>query len=128
YQPVPEEDIDIVESALGYRFPEAYRRFVREPDIESIRRLPPLLWFVRHEGVGILDVNRFLRGTDYEPLPDRLVAFPSNDCGDYFCFDRDTGRVVYIDPDYTAEENLGCEDVVYESFEHWLDEHLRRTP
>src|SRR5438045_1989993 len=59
YQPVSDEDIQEVESRLGLAFLEGYKRFVRDPDIEVIKRLPSLLWFVRHESVGILDVNHF---------------------------------------------------------------------
>ena len=64
----------------------------------SIACVASLLWFVRHRSVGILNVNRLLRGTDHDPYPDRLIAFATNECGDYFCFDRDTGRIVSIDP------------------------------
>ena len=65
---------------------------------DGSRRFASLLWFVRHRSVGILNVNRLLRGTDHDPYPDRLIAFATNECGDYFCFDRDTGRIVSIDP------------------------------
>ena len=34
YQPVPDEDIESAEAILDFSFPEDYRRFVAEPDIE----------------------------------------------------------------------------------------------
>jgi hypothetical protein len=126
YQPVPQEDIEAVESQLGFAFPEAYKRFVQHPDIETIKRLPSLLWYVLHQGVGILDVNRFLRGREHDPYPDQLIAFATNECGDYFCFDRDTGRVFYIDPDCSVRESLESGGLSYESFERWLGKHLER--
>ncbi|HKI18970.1 MAG TPA: SMI1/KNR4 family protein [Isosphaeraceae bacterium] len=127
YQPVPDEDIEAVEEWLEFSFPESYRRFLRQPDIEAVKRLPSLLWFVRHDGVGILDANEFLRGKDYDPFPDRLIAFATNECGDFFCFDRDTGKIVYIDPEHTVEENLKSGELVYESFEKWMKQRLERS-
>src|SRR3954454_15647732 len=61
YRPVPDEDIESAEAILGFSFPEDYRRFVGGPDMEAIKRPPSLLWFVRHRGVGLIDVNRRLR-------------------------------------------------------------------
>lgn len=57
YQPVSDEDIELVEAILRFSFPEDYKRFLRFPEMEVIKKPPSLLWFVRHEGVGILDVN-----------------------------------------------------------------------
>lgn len=125
YQPVPDDDIETAGAILGCSFPEDYRRFVAEPDIEAIRRLPSLLWFVRHGSVGLIDVNRRLRRPGPRAYPDRLVAFATNECGDYYCFDRDTGRIVYIDPDRTVEENLRSGELVYESFERWMEQKLK---
>jgi len=121
YQPVLEADIEAVEAQLELAFPESYRRFVKNPDIEVIKKLPSLLWFVRHSYMGILDANALLRGSDFEPYPDHLIAFATNECGDFYCFDRDTGRIVYIDPDYSIEENLGSNELVFDSFEQWLE-------
>lgn len=128
YQSVSDDDIREVESLLAFAFPGGYKGFVRDPDIEVVKRLPSLLWFVRHPSVGILDVNLLLRDTDHDPYPDRLVAFATNECGDYFCFDRDTGRIVYVDPDRPVEDSLESEELVYESFERWLDDRLRSRP
>lgn len=72
--------------------------------------------------MGILDANTLLRGSDLQPYPDHLIAFATNECGDYYyCFDRNTGRIVYIDPDYSIEENLGSNELVFDSFEQWLE-------
>jgi hypothetical protein len=125
YQPADIEDIEAVESRFAFVFPEKYKRFVQAPDIEVIKRLPSLLWFVRHQSVGILEVNRFLRGREHDPFPDQLIAFATNECGDYFCFDRETGRVVYIAPDASVVENLeadGC--LSYDSFDQCLSKYL----
>ena len=126
YQSVSDEDIREVESLLAFAFPEAYRRFVRDPDIEVVKRLPSLLWFVRHTSMGLIDVNLRLRKPGPRAYPDRLVAFATNECGDYYCFDRDTGRIVYIDPDRTVEENMGSDELVYESFGMWMEQKLKR--
>jgi hypothetical protein len=126
YQVVPEEDIEAVESRFGFAFPEGYRRFLKEPDIEAIKKLPSLLWFVRHPGVGILDTNIRLRKRVLWPFPEHLVAFATNECGDYYCFDRDRGRVVYIAPNYSIEENLERDELVYDSFDQWLEDRVQR--
>lgn len=126
YQPVPDEDIESAEAILGFSFPEDYRRFVAAPDIELIKRLPSLLWFVRHRGVGLIDVNRRLRTPSPRAYTARLVAFATNECGDYYCFDRQMGRIVYIDPDRTVEESLRSGGLIYESFEQWMEQRLQR--
>jgi hypothetical protein len=128
YEPVSEEDIETVEAIIGFSFPEDYKRFVRNPDIEAIKKLPSLLWFVRHNSVGILETNKRLRKRDFKPFPERLIAFATNECGDYFCFDRDTNRIVYIDPDRTVNENLARDELVYDSFEQWMKQRLERKP
>ena len=126
YEPVSEDDIETVEAILGFSFPEDYKRFIRNPDIEVIKKLPSLLWFVRHSSMGIIETNKRLRRRDFRPYPERLIAFATNECGDYFCFDRDTGRIVYIDPDYPVEENLKSVELVYDSFERWMIQSLER--
>lgn len=126
YQSVSEEDLQSVEAKFGFVFPEVYRRFVESPDIETIQRLPALLWFVRYSSVGIFEVNAELRGRDFQPYPDHLIAFATNECGDYFCFDRDTGRVVYIDPECSIEENLMSGELVCDSFGQWVASHLKQ--
>src|SRR3954454_25033274 len=128
YRPAPDEDIEPTEAILGFSFPEDFRRFVAAPDMEVIERLPSLLWFVRHESIGLIDVNRRLRRPGPRAYPDRLIAFATNECGDYYCFDRDTGRIVYIDPDHSVEENLRDGELVYESFEAWVEQRLKRKP
>ena len=56
-QPVPDEDIEQAEVILGFSSPEDFRRFVSEPDVEAIQRLPSLRWFVRHPGVGLISLE-----------------------------------------------------------------------
>jgi SMI1 / KNR4 family (SUKH-1) len=128
YEPVSEDDIETVEAILGFSFPEDYKRFTRQPEIEAIKKLPSLLWFVRHSSMGIIETNKQLRKRDFKPFPERLIAFATNECGDYFCLDRDAGRIVYIAPDVTVEENLARDELVYDSFEQWMDQHLKRKP
>jgi hypothetical protein len=91
-----------------------------------IKKLPSLPWFVHHESVGIIEKNNRLRRRDFRRFRESLIAFATNECGDYFCFDRDSGRIVYIDPDYTVEENLKSGELVYDSFEGWMEERLER--
>jgi SMI1/KNR4 family protein SUKH-1 len=126
YQPVPESDIETAESRLGFTFPRAYRQFVLQPDIEIIKKLPSPLWFVRHRSLGILDVNTSLRRRAFRPYPEHLIAFATNECGDYFCFDRETGRIIYIDPDTSIEDNLERNELVFDSFESWVERSLAR--
>jgi len=126
YEPVSENEIATVEATLGFSFPDDYKRFIRKPYIEVIKKLPSLLLFVRHNSVGIIETNNRLRKRDFSPFPARLVAFATNECGDYFCFDRHTGRIVYIDPDYPIDENLKSVELVYDSFERWMEERLAR--
>ncbi len=128
YEPVSENEIGSVEEVLQFSFPEDYKQFIRNPDIEAIKRLPSLLWFVHHDSMGILETNDWLRTRSFEPFPERLITFATNECGDYFCFDQDTKRIVYVDPDQTVEENLKSLELVYDSFREWMESHLKRKP
>src|SRR4051812_1854145 len=73
YQPVPEVDILSVESRLGFTFPEGYRRFVKNPDMDVIKGLPSLLWFDSYDFYGILEKNSWLRERDFRPYPEHLI-------------------------------------------------------
>jgi len=122
YQPVSEEDIAYVESQLAFTFPDELRRIFREPNIACIKELPALLWIVKHNSLGILEVNDSLHSRDCDPYPKHLVAFATNECGDWFCFDTGTGEIVYIGPGMTVEENLQDRSMVFRSFTYWLEE------
>jgi hypothetical protein len=128
YEPVSENDLEAVELILGFSFPEDYKRFISKPDIEVIKKLPSLLWFVHHDTVGIIETNNWLRKRDSNRFPERLIAFATNECGDFFCFDSETRRIVYIAPYYTVEENLNSNELVYDSFERWMEQRLERKP
>lgn len=122
YEPVPEQDIVALEHELGFQLPEGFRVLLLRPDLEFITALTSaLLWAVSHKTVGILDVNTWLRTREFDPFPDFLIAFATNECGDYFCFDKAGGGVIYIDPDATVEENLRDRELSFESFDDWLD-------
>jgi len=76
---------------------------------------------------SIFTVNADLRALAWKQWPDYLVAFATNECGDYFAFDTRTVpyRVYYIDPIGTAPESIaGCEQegYVFESFDEWYED------
>ena len=126
YQPVPEADIEYVESQLGLQFPDTLKAIFRDPDLRLIKKLPTLLWIVRHPSLGLHEVNDYLRSREHDPFPDYLVAFATNECGDWFCFeivndfDFARGGVVYIDPSLTVEENLRQRELTFPSFDAWV--------
>ncbi len=126
YQPVSAADFETAELALSFVFPDDYRQFVATHDINVIKKLPSLLWFVDHSSLGIVDLNLQLQQREYQPYPEHLIAFATNECGDYFCFDRETKRIVYIDPDYGIEENLADNSPTYDSFDQWVKHYLTR--
>ena len=75
-----------------------------------------------------VEVNEFLHAADQSNRwPAFLVAFASNGCGDYFAYDlrREPTAVIYMDPDYSVEENLSADDrLSYPSFEAWYVSRL----
>jgi len=121
YQPVGDEDIQLVEYQLDFLFPREYQSLLRTPDIELLDHISTLFWFVHHPSVGVLEVNAELRHREHDPFPKHLIAFATNECGDFFCFDKKSGLIIYIDPDRSIEENLTDDEFVFASFKDWLD-------
>ena len=94
-----------------------FRRIVRcekrypTPFVRSIHEHAVLLVPEGNECVNIFSVNEEMRSIDWKNWPDYLVAFATNECGDFFAYDTRTEpyRIHYIDPLETAPESMeGC--------------------
>jgi hypothetical protein len=120
YQAVTEVEIKYVEAQLAFNLPLAYREILINPDVELAAKLG-LLWVFANDNLGILEVNARLHGWQSNPYPEDLIAFATFDCGDYFCFRKSSGEIVYIDPSFPIEENLQGSSFVLQSFDAWLD-------
>jgi hypothetical protein len=125
-----DEVIDALEARFGLMFPAAHRVAMLDPE-DPIHELCDFL--VPDSKARLLrfePVNEQLHSdAHHDPWPDFLVAIASNGCGDYFAYDlRSAGQeIVYIDPDYSVEENLTAEDKwVFGSFEDWYENRRRR--
>ena len=74
------------------------------------------------KGLDVAHVNDWLHDPEsHDPWPAFLITFTSNGCGDYYAYDtRQAGKIHYIDPDLTVDENLASSDpLTFESFEAW---------
>jgi hypothetical protein len=116
-------DIDESQSELGFRFPGRHREAIFDSKDPIHDRCDFLIPSSPYKLLRIVTVNEFLHSsTNPNPWPPYLVAFASNGCGDYFAYDLRTEpfRIVYMDPDYTIEENLNAPDrLEFSSFEEW---------
>src|SRR5688572_14909707 len=114
--PVSIEDI---ESRLGLTLPPRHRLALLDSS-DPIHRKTTLL--TAEGNRSIFAVNDRLRKLDWKKWPDYLVAFGTNECGDYYAFDTRASpyRIYYIDPIDTAPESItGCEEqgYIFESFD-----------
>ena len=120
YQPIEEEDIKYVEKELDCLLPDELKDIYRTPNLNLIKRLPTLLWILHHDTMGILEVNRYLYTRDYDPFPSTIIAFATNECGDFWVINKMDQSIVYIDPDESVAENLLDKELCYRDFSEWL--------
>lgn len=122
-------DLADAEARLTITLPERHRQAMQDTSdpvhewcVFLVPESPygPLRW---------VEVNELLHATDsLSCRPSFLMALASNGCGDSFAYDlrSEPSGVVYVDPDYTIEENLTAEDrPVYGSFEGWYESRRR---
>ena len=123
-------EIQEAEAQLGVTLPERHRRAMLDPSDPIHEACDFLVPSSPYELLRWVDGNEFLHAPARpNPWPEFLVAFASNGCGDYFAYDlrSDPLRVIYLDPNYTIEENLTAEDrLEYESFAAWYEARLAR--
>ena len=115
-------EISDVESKFKFTFPERHRQALLDFS-------DPI-----HEACAFLDLSDIVRENDWihgpkcgDPWPDFLIAFASNQCGDFFAYDtrQNPASIIYIDPDNTVGENLESSDKLsYATFEHWYESYV----
>lgn len=117
------------EARLGVTLSERHRRAMLDVNDPIHEQLDFLVPNSRFKLLRWVEVNELLHATeDPNRWPPFLIAFASNGCGDFFAYDIRSvpPSVVYVDPDYTVEENLTADDrQVYGSFEEWYDSRRR---
>lgn len=122
-------DLADAEARLGITLPERHRQALLDPHDPVHEWCDFLVPGSPHRLLLWVEVNELLHAADsLSRWPSFLVAFASNGCGDYFAYDlrSEPSGVVYVDPDYTIEENLTAEDrLVYGSFEEWYESRRR---
>lgn len=129
-EPVAEVDLQLTERRLVVRLPEEYRRAIlavgrprptiallnaiveRELDLHSVCDFYSPQEIVE-ETLGWREIG----------MPEQLIAFASDDCGNKFCFDGsqlesgapDAGAIWFFDHDF------GTTDQIAIGFEAWID-------
>src|SRR5262249_28803827 len=129
-------NLEEIEAMLGLKFSERHRQALSDLNDPIHDATDFLVPSSPHEGLRLLEVNEFLHAADtWDNWPQFLVAFASNGCGDYFAYDlrSEPAPIVYMDPDYTVEENLNSTGgLVFDSFESWyqskIDKFRRDEP
>lgn len=119
------------EVRLGISLPRRHRDAMLDPSDPIHDACNFLVPSSPYELLRWVEVNECLHGTEQSnQWPAFLVAFASNGCGDYFAYDLrcEPPAVIYMDPDYTVEENLTADDrLSYPSFEAWYASQLGST-
>jgi hypothetical protein len=115
--------VDDIEARLGIEFPASHRRALLNAS-DPIHKRTVLLMPEGNECESILKVYEFLRQVEWKGWPSHLLAFATNECGDYFAYDtrEKPYRVYYIDPIGTVEESVSeCEreGFVFSDFDDW---------
>ena len=90
------------------RFSETHKLLLADPSAVVRKDITILDIETVAQSEGLLDCNKRLHQRRWDPWPGYLVAFATQECGDYFAYDLRTEipSVVYVDPDKTVEENL----------------------
>lgn len=115
--------IEQIEAAFSVCLPDMHRAAIADT-ADPIHKACAFL-VVDSPGVlhPLYETNTFLRREAIEEWPDFLFAFASNGFGDYFAYDtrQYPYRILYIDPDFTIEENLTPQDgdLRFDTFEQW---------
>jgi hypothetical protein len=124
---VDEEDLLFLEKALNVIIPDGLKTLYRKPpDLNFFERMPSFLWPVHHDGVGILEINTLLRTRDFDPYPSTMLAFATNECGDYWVVNSTDGSINYIDPDESVEVNLSNKELWFPSFDEWMQYKINK--
>jgi hypothetical protein len=114
-----------VEARLGVSLPQSLREVMTDPS-DPIHKRKVLLALEGNCCQSIIKVNEQLRELAWKKWPAYLIAFATNECGDYFAFDSRTEpyRVYYIDPNDTVPESVASNEksgFVFESFDMWYE-------
>ena len=80
---------------------------------------------VHHDSLGILEINNWLYTREYDPFPKTLIAFATNECGDYWVINKTDQSVIYTDPDQSVEENLLSKALYFIDFSMWLQKEKK---
>lgn len=132
--PPTSEEVKHAEKALGLKLPPSFLVFLRDAGSYQL-----YFWETYWVGGDSLGYRNIVKANIYEriemttPLPEFLIAFHNNGCGDQLCFDtRRPGPdgeypIVSWDHELTPEENLENLDVVADSFAEWLWEEVQQS-
>ncbi|HEY3760878.1 MAG TPA: SMI1/KNR4 family protein [Verrucomicrobiae bacterium] len=126
-------ELSEVEAKLKFAFPDRHRQALLNPN-DPIHELCAFLVISDSDTLyqNICRKNEWLHSSDFnDPWPNFLIAFASNQSGDYFAYDtrKSPVSIVYIDPDKTVEENLQDEEALwYNTFEQWYKSYTMKLP
>ncbi len=118
FTPLTERDI---ETRLGIALPPRHRAALVDMS-DPIHTQAHLLTAMGNR--SIFKINADMRAENWKNWPDYLVAFATNECGDYFAYDTRTipYRVYYIGPTETVPEGVAActrEGFIFETFDDW---------
>ncbi|HPS90331.1 MAG TPA: SMI1/KNR4 family protein [Methanosarcina vacuolata] len=129
--PTPAQIAD-AEAKLGCKFPPSFLAFLNQAGSYQLRYWET--FWVGDESLryrNIVEANRSEREESDPALPDFLITFHNNGCGDQLCFDtRKPGNdgeypIVFWDHEGTAEENLESLSPVADNFADWLMQEVK---
>jgi hypothetical protein len=112
-----------LEDRFAIVLPDRHRAALCDPQ-DPIHNHKSLLAFREGSCLNIFEVNEEMRSLEWKGWPEYLVAFATNECGDYFAYDRreQPYPIYYIGPIGTAAEAIeSCknEGFVFACFDDW---------
>ena len=117
-----------IELSYGIPIPERLGKALLDPN-DPIHRCSTLLTASDNPLLDAASVNAHLRSIEWKEWPDHLVAFATNECGDYFAFNtRETPyRIYYIGPTDTVPEAIeSCDEegFNFNGFDDWYEHEI----
>lgn len=127
--PVTELDLQRAEERFGVRLPEGYRQAVLEYGLP--RPTADLLHAIVERDLDIHSVGDFFSPSEIIEqtlawreigMPEQLIAFASDGCGNKFCFDADRLRSGAVDSCaiWFFDHDFGRVNAIEDSFTAWI--------
>jgi hypothetical protein len=124
--------LEELEQHIKIQWPDQFKKALIDPS-DPIHAHTTLLVPDKVGLQNIFEANERMRAYEWKQWPDWLMAFATNECGDYFAFDTRAlpYRIFYIDPIGSVAESIAsCEQegFVFGDFSAWYEYEISLKP